>query len=233
MRNSDPAKLSDTLHQRLNAYALAASAVSAGLFSLGQAAQAEIVYKHANKQITPNHAIPLDLNGDHKTDFHIKDSFTCTSFCEYIEGAITVIPGQTRNETVGFMERGYQYASALAAGVRIGKKSPFLTGNAIMVTGGYDAGTTSVGWCDGPWVNATKRYVGLKFKISGKTHYGWARFNTSCAKNGENTGVLTGYAYETIPGKSIIAGKTKGKGVVEVAEPASLGRLAQGTAGEH
>ena len=232
MKDSHPAKLSETLHQRLNAYALTASAVSAGLISLGQSAQAEIVYKHASKQITPNHTIPLDLNGDSKTDFYIKDSFTCTSFCEYIEGAITVEPGQTQNETMGFMQRSYHYGSALTAGVRIGPKGQFLEGNAVMVTGGYDAGTTSVGWCAGPWQNVSKRYLGLKFKISGKTHYGWARLNTTCAKNGENTGVLTGYAYETIAGKSIIAGKTKGKDVVEVPEPASLSRLAQGTAGD-
>jgi hypothetical protein len=43
--------------------------------------------------------------------------------------------------------------------------------------------------------------------------------------------VLTGYAYETIPNKAIIAGKIKGPDVVTVQSdtaPGSLGRLALG-----
>jgi hypothetical protein len=39
--------------------------------------------------------------------------------------------------------------------------------------------------------------------------------------------VLTGYAYETVANKSIVAGKTKGADVVAV-QLVSLGHLAQG-----
>jgi hypothetical protein len=38
---------------------------------------------------------------------------------------------------------------------------------------------------------------------------------------------LTGYAYETIPGKPIIAGETKGPDVITM-QPGSPGRLALG-----
>ena len=41
--------------------------------------------------------------------------------------------------------------------------------------------------------------------------------------------MLTGYAYETIPNKLIITGKTKGPDVI-TAQPGSLGHLAQGAA---
>jgi hypothetical protein len=52
-------------------------------------------------------------------------------------------------------------------------------------------------------------YLGLKFTISGKVHFGWERVTvTTSGKTFIAT--LTGYAYETIPNKSIIAGKTKG-----------------------
>lgn len=106
------------------------------------------------------------------------------------------------------------------------------------------------GWLDskavfyeGHWANSGKgvrsRYLGLKFMIKGEMHYGWARFNVSfphqtvCA-------VLTGYAYETIAHKAIVAGKTKGPDNVSVEEseatltvptrkPASLGMLAGGS----
>jgi len=38
---------------------------------------------------------------------------------------------------------------------------------------------------------------------------------------------LTGYAYDTIPGKRIVAGKTKGPDVI-TAQPTTLGHLAAG-----
>jgi hypothetical protein len=39
--------------------------------------------------------------------------------------------------------------------------------------------------------------------------------------------VITGYAYETIPDKPIITGKTKGPDVITI-QPATLGHLAAG-----
>ena len=75
-------------------------------------------------------------------------------------------------------------------------------------------------------MNVYDRYLGIMFQIKGKPHYGWARLNVS-GGGGSLGGVLTGYAYETIPNKPIIAGKTKGPDVITV-EPATLGRLALG-----
>jgi len=72
----------------------------------------------------------------------------------------------------------------------------------------------------GNWIDATNRYLGLKFTIKGKTHYGWARLTIPWLNVGFSV-TLTGYAYETIPNKSIIAGKTHGG--------ASLGALAAGS----
>jgi hypothetical protein len=63
------------------------------------------------------------------------------------------------------------------------------------------------GYC--PWRNATNRYLGLRFRIDGKTHFGWARFTIKAQARGV-VATLTGYAYETVPNKPIIAGKTKG-----------------------
>ena len=94
--------------------------------------------------------------------------------------------------------------------------------------------TTSQSNWTGPWVAGGKgvknRYLGLKFKINGKFHFGWARLTVSTA-NKRISATLTGYAYETIPNKPLITGKTKGPDVVEGVEPASLGRLAQGSGG--
>jgi hypothetical protein len=93
----------------------------------------------------------------------------------------------------------------------------------------------------GPWLNVDDRYLGLKFFIKGHVHYGWARFNVT-AGDGKITSTLTGYAYETIPNKPIIAGKTKGLDDVSVEEskaaritpilePATLHLLALGSPG--
>jgi hypothetical protein len=80
----------------------------------------------------------------------------------------------------------------------------------------------------GQWKDVKNRYLGFRFAIKGRTHYGWAWFNVSCnPKNLKISATLTGYAYETIPNKPIIAGKTKAaEGGAD--QPATLGRLALG-----
>jgi hypothetical protein len=59
----------------------------------------------------------------------------------------------------------------------------------------------------GQRVNVTNRYLGLKFKIDKKNHYGWARLSVQ-QQGGQIIATLTGYAYETVPGKGIRAGQT-------------------------
>jgi hypothetical protein len=82
---------------------------------------------------------------------------------------------------------------------------------------------------EGSWLglNKAKRYLGLKIQVRGRTHYGWARFTVVNTKRALVAASLTGYAYETIPNKPIIAGKTKATDD-GVDQPATLGRLALG-----
>jgi len=70
------------------------------------------------------------------------------------------------------------------------------------------------------------RFVGIRFSIKGRFHYGWARVTVKTQEKSFSA-TLTGYAYETVPGKGIIAGRTKGPDVVD-SEPATLGHLARG-----
>ncbi len=241
--SSKPVNLRDSLHQHLYMYALAASAAGVSVLAMVQPGEAEIIYTPVYN-ITPNHTFHLDLNGDGTTDFKIHDSFTCTSFCEVIAGAITVKPAQAGNEVWGYAAGSHSFASALPAGVLIGSTGKFSPNNKVMASGGYDAGTTTVGFCAGPWKNQKNRYLGLKFMISGEVHFGWARLSETCGKNGENNALLTGYAYETVPNQGIIAGRTKGKAddgeIGSVAPPplsspapapATLGLLAKGAPG--
>ena len=82
---------------------------------------------------------------------------------------------------------------------------------------------------EGPWANGGEgvknRYLGLRLIIKGKIHYGWARLNVKVTLAPSITATLTGYAYETIPNKPIVAGKEHGE------DEATLGRLAQGASG--
>jgi hypothetical protein len=85
-------------------------------------------------------------------------------------------------------------------------------------------------WGSGPWGTIKGHaYLGVRFAIKGKVHYGWARLGP-VSRWRPAKALLTGYAYETIPNKSILAGQTKAPDVITV-QPGSLGRLAQGSAG--
>ena len=48
--------------------------------------------------------------------------------------------------------------------------------------------------------------VGVRFNFNGSTHYGWIAFEANLNKT--NSATITGWAYETIPGKPIAAGDT-------------------------
>src|SRR5262249_29126668 len=104
------------------------------------------------------------------------------------------------------------YASALKAGALIGPK--------VLFSGRLMASSQSGQGTIGRWINVTNGYLGLKFRIKGKFHYGWARLTVKVLGGARIRTTLTGFAYETIPNKPIKAGKTKG--------PATLGALAQG-----
>jgi len=222
--------LSQSFHQQLNMYALVASAAGVGMLALTPSAEAKIVYTRAHTSIVPNQTIPLDLNHDGITDFRFKDIHSTTSKYGFSHiGALSVLPTRRANEIRGYSKYSRHYASALQAGVSVGPKGPFALGVEVMATvyndSGAHRGISSV--CNGPWSNAVNRYLGFKFLVQGKVHFGWARLNVTCpGTNVEAT--LTGYAYETIPNKAIITGKTKNEEDIAV-QPASLGALAVGS----
>ena len=106
------------------------------------------------------------------------------------------------------------YSAALDRGVEIGPNQSFNPNRDSMAyvdSGWYLARDTCVylHGMSGDWVNVSNRYLGLKFQIKGKTHYGWARLSVQVGFVYIDA-TLTGYAYETIAGKSIIAGQKKG-----------------------
>jgi len=210
-------RLSEELDKRLLAHVAAASAAGVGMLALAQPAEAKIIYTPAHKIVRTNHAVPIDLNHDGIHDFDVfnRTHNSTTPFGTYL-AAEPLISGNQM--WVQRTNRGFaNYAAALRPGVRVGAdKTRFQGGRDEMAFWSLTAlGTVS----GGPWKNVKSRYLGLKFVIKGKTHYGWARLNVSIATQSVNA-ILTGYAYETVPNEPIVAGKTK--------SDATLGMLARG-----
>jgi len=186
--------------------------------ALAQPAEGKIVYTPAHKTVPPNQTIPIDLNHDGIHDFGLTNIThnSTTPFGDLLAAS----PLKSGNAIwVQATSRGFSnYAAALRAGVRIGQPSSvkrFQAGRDVMAFRSSGNGTRS----GGPWKNVRHRYLGLKFLIKGKVHYGWARLNVTIAGQAVDA-TLTGYAYETIPNKAIIAGHTKGG--------STLGKLALG-----
>jgi hypothetical protein len=204
-------------------YALAASAAGVGMLAL-QPAEAKIVYTPVHLVISTGQSYKLDLNHDRVSDFSIENTSSCGDWC----GVNLVARAVAGNAVLG----NHYEAYALTRGADIGPKYAF----SGLVMAHY---TNGFGSYSGQWRNVSNRYLGLKFRIKGKAHFGWARLNVSVHKL-SIIATLTGYAYETIPNKPIIAGKTKGPDDISVKEPnasvtmptskpASLGMLALGS----
>ncbi len=216
-------QLSESLNRHLSQYALAASAAGMGMLALALPAECKIVYTPAHKNAITG--INLDLNHDGAVDFrlcHSSNSIHCTatSGAPHPLGFYSRLVAKPKNKSNGVVGKG-RFASALVAGKAIGGKGAFPKGDSIMAYGSASATSRS----GGPWLNVNDRYLGFKFVIKGKIHYGWARLNVYW--KGPKKAILTGYAYETIPNKPIITGKTKGPDVITL-EPGSLGTLAAG-----
>jgi hypothetical protein len=229
------ANLSQSIHQQLNMYALAAGAAGVSVLALSPPGEAKIVYTPANKKITLNHTISLDLNHDGVADFAVGVyTFHQGGSGRQVTYTSMYVWGLTPSNAV--VANAKNFAAALHAGNLVGPRKRFGAGKLTMAVR-FSSFTTrhSTRWSRGPWLHLSRGYLGLKFKVKGEIHYGWARF-TGTSYNG---GTLTGYAYETVPGKAIIAGATKGSDDAEptaalsshTPEPVTLGALALGAPG--
>jgi hypothetical protein len=193
------------------------------MLALAQPAEAKIIYIKTHHIIGPGQHYHLDLNHDGRSDFRFRDFTRCgTDTCRTL---LTATRAAIGNGIVGYNSiDGIRWASALRKGKLIGNAGHFYPQRYIgsLITGSLLR--------PGPWYDTGNRYLGLKFQIHGQTHYAWARLRIKVTQGyptGSIVGTLTGYAYETIPNKPIIAGKITGPDVIAL-EPGSLGRLALG-----
>ena len=250
-----PANFSDSIHRQLNMYALAATAAGVGMLALAPPAEAKIIYTPAHVILKAGQPFSLDLNHDGKVDFYLSHSIDQRSggtistlrVCHTGINCTSSMLGSNASNQVRGSSRGG--AVALRAGARIQNGYRFLGKDTLVPMGArrFSTHSSKTSW-SGQWVNGGKgvknRYLGLKFKIKGRFHFGWARLTVTTTKGGF-TVTLTGYAYETTAGKPIKAGQTKEAAdapttryfgpsasltnpIARTPQPASLGMLALG-----
>jgi hypothetical protein len=233
------ARLAKSLDKQVNLYTLAAragcrlnhaaavGAAGAAVMSLAPIAEAKIIYTATHVQIRQSSSFLLDFNFQPKVgdvDFIIDRGRDCKSLSGCHSGMDAL--GYNSHRSIAVTSHGS--AIALRPGQRMGPRKG-VSGRAQMAFVEFGGPTNTTVWF-GQWGNGGEGlkngYLGLKFVLNGKVHYGWARVSLTVKNNRFNTATLTGYAFETIPNKSIIIGKTQGPDVI--VEPATLGHLAAG-----
>jgi hypothetical protein len=234
-KNRPQTQLQAKLDKNLHAYATAACAAGVSLLACAAPAAGKVVYTPANSYILPHKMLNLDLNHDGIADFQFSNYLYGS---RGFRGELKIAAQSSRNAIWGTGTS----ASALGAGMKVGANKHFQGAHGRMARL-FGSCTAVCSWGSvGPWVDVTRRYLGLKFSINGKLHYGWARLNVTVNLNGVYS-VLTGYAYETVPNKSIVTGQTKGDTdasdggqtaasiEADAPPPAMLGLLARGAGG--
>jgi hypothetical protein len=187
--------------RRIEGYSLVAGVAGVSLLALTPPSQAEIIYKATHHVIGNGGRYKLDLDHDGTSDLTIRNlsSQTCSTAGNCYNYEVLAAKLARGNEVV----HNIYGAVAMKPGMEIGPRHVFRGGLEAMARVGSGGGGT------GSWIDVSNRYMGVKFKIKGETHYGWARLSVQ-VKPLQIAATLTGYAYETIPNKPIIAGKTCG-----------------------
>jgi len=246
----EASSLSGLLQSRLTGYALAAGAAGVSLLALAPACEAEIVYTRTNHVIGRDGTFKLDVNNDGMVDYMFAEHANQNGNFGTLQ--ILSVQAAMANQIVcpsTFCISGDSYARALSLGSTIGSKQHprgWMGGEVPMAFeelakgGGVYYGFETEGWS-----NVKDRYLGLRFKINGEYHYGWARLTVKFKSGPPATRTweaqLTGYAYETVAGKSIAAGQTTGSNNDDESDASTsrapelpftaLGRLALGANG--
>jgi len=231
MKSPASRPVSTDLDQRLRAYSIAAGAAGISLIALASPAAAQIVYTPVHETLA-NGTQDIDLNNDGIADFQLVDKgYYNTVNCNFCEQNLSVTGlGNAGAGVLGHLAD----AAALKPGAMIGPRGFFVN---VQSAAGFMAGALNDSGSflniGGAFANQEQRFLGVRFEISGQTHYGWIRFARVTAKfdnNPQVIAVITGYAYESTANEPILAGATSGAVKAEGGS-GSLGVLALGAVG--
>jgi hypothetical protein len=223
--------LEKNIQRNLALYSIAASAAGVSLIALAPPAEGEVVFTSTHQIIDRRQDLAIDVNHDGITDITIDNLYQKQSGPAglYAQAVLEAVP-ETGGAVVA--DPAAYGAADLSKGASIGPANIFSARRAVMAfktVQGY-FGTYSFG----AWFNVSDKFLGFRFKIDGQTHYGWARMTVRWNQRYHIVAALNGYAYETEPGKAIVAGDTGTAGIeavpgVEAERKAvTLGELAAG-----
>ncbi len=212
------------LDRRMKSYSLAAAAAGVSVLALSHPADAKVVITNTNIPVQlctvgfPC-SVSIDMNGDGINDVKIS---LISSYNQTWDSRFLDVAGQNGGSIMGTAGGGkHPYASCLLRGAKIGASDHFLRSKETIEKSFiqfYSSTTlqrppkkTLYGKWGGDHPN---RFLGVKFKINGQTHYGWIRITVK--PNPTNTqwpamsATITEYGYETVANKSLDAGLASG-----------------------
>ena len=179
---------------------------------------------NAEVLFTPSHAVlrgysgrlGIDLDHDGSDDFMLFiRPVPCCSGYGSAPGLVANGGASNKVATTG----PYRFAEALNRTARIEQGRPFAAWAVMSSAFGYLL-----------WHDAEDKFLGVRFLINGQVHYGWIGFRSVSVAYPVITAKLGGWAYETQPNQSILAGDTgtASSGGMGSIEPSSLEVLSAG-----
>jgi hypothetical protein len=237
-RRNRKSALSTSLTKTLNLYALSAGTAGVGLLALAIPSEAKVVFTPANQELSLHVMYRIDLNHDGQNDvnFYHWGIGSSAGSNSGLRLANSYVPAS--NGVVAWKPLRAAYSAvAIPNGVPVGPQEPFRGFASLAIA--INSFGHPMRWY-GQWANGGKglqnHYAGVRFVINHEIHYGWLRVSVTTSAT-QFTAVLTGYAYETVPNKPILAGQihddadTVSSLAAPAPEPAMLGLLALGSPG--
>jgi len=198
------------LNAKLDSKLLAYVAAGAGALAAVHPAEAKVVYTATNTSIDRNTHVAVDLNNDGLPDFMFSNFQTQNAPLGFKTFLLEVKPTFKANRAMYFHSskgRGRTCAADLASDEQVGPAGPFQPGaSQILLEESTGSAYSTALYCAFAGPQTRKGYIGVKFNISGQTHYGWIRLSVSAFASA----TITGYAYETVPNKPILTGQESG-----------------------
>ena len=231
------------LNRHVGQYALAAAVAGVSMLALVEPAVGEVVVTRKTIPIPMGTvAMPISVKISMANNGVDNFVFGMTNSSNPLEpNRFLAVGGDNPTDGVLGTSAFYANASALPRGAKIGPMdniNEFFGSNVGLMAVSYTAGSRI---SKGNWAGHLKnRYLGVRFRINGESHYGWIRVTvTSSSQKGAPfmTATITAYAYETVANKAILAGTaTTPTAEIPAENPQkqvgpSLGMLAAGTEG--
>jgi hypothetical protein len=208
--NSVSKTSANDLTRQIAQYSLTAAMAGVSALALAAPAAGEVV---VTRKTIPIPLTPIDMphpvkismanNGVDNFTFHLTNSPPNVGR-SYSFNSLALV-GATSNAADVY--EGY-FVAPLPRGAKIGASAGFTAFESAVEQS--VAGVSGRFLRGGYWGgNLKDHYVGVRFSIAGQTHYGWIRLTvtTNPGLHGSAmSATVTGYAYETVPNKTILAG---------------------------